>query len=78
MVSQQVGRLEAELAATLFTRTTAAPSAAEDVSRGTLVRLLPEWRQPKAGVYAVYPATRYVAPKTRAFIDFLKQRYRGW
>jgi DNA-binding transcriptional LysR family regulator len=56
----------------------AAPSAAEDVSRGTLVRLLPEWRQPKAGVYAVYPGTRYVTPKTRAFIDFLKQRYTGW
>lgn len=56
----------------------AAPSAAEDVARGTLVRLLPEWKQPKAGVYAVYPATKYVAPKTRAFIDFLRQRYTGW
>jgi len=56
----------------------AAPSVAEDVARGSLVRLLPEWRQAKAGVYAVYPATRYVAPKTRAFIDFLRQRYTGW
>jgi DNA-binding transcriptional LysR family regulator len=56
----------------------AAPSAAEDVARGSLVRLLPDWRQPKAGVFAVYPATKYVAPKTRAFIHFLRQRYTGW
>ncbi len=56
----------------------AAPSAADDVTRGTLLRLFPEWRQPKAGVYAVYPTTKYVAPKTRAFIDFLRQRYTGW
>jgi len=56
----------------------AAPSAAEDVTRGTLVRLLPEWRQAKAGVYAVCPASKYLAPKTRTFIDFLRQRFSHW
>ncbi|HEU4538519.1 MAG TPA: substrate binding domain-containing protein, partial [Polyangiaceae bacterium] len=55
----------------------AASSAADDVARGTLVRLLPDWHLPKAGVYAVYPATKHLAPKTRAFVDFLRQRYAG-
>lgn len=55
----------------------AAGSAANDVARGALVRLLPDWRLPKAGVYAVYPATKHLAPKTRAFLDFLRERYAG-
>ncbi len=52
-------------------------SAADDVARGRLIRLLPDWHLPKAGVYAVYPATKYLAPKTRALVDFLRARYVG-
>jgi DNA-binding transcriptional LysR family regulator len=56
----------------------ASSSAAEDVTRGALVRLLTDWRLPKAGVYVVYPATKHLAPPTRAFVDFLRERYTGF
>ena len=35
------------------------------------------WRMRKAGVFAVYPAGRVVAPKTRALVEFLRTRYVG-
>ena len=46
----------------------------QELERGTLVRLLPEWQLPQGGLHAVYPATRYVPAKVRALIDFLRQR----
>jgi DNA-binding transcriptional LysR family regulator len=55
----------------------AASTAYDDIARGALVRVLPEWKLPTAGVYAVYPASRHVAPPTRALIDFLRARYVG-
>jgi DNA-binding transcriptional LysR family regulator len=55
----------------------ASGSALPDIARGSLVRLLPEWKLRKAGVFAVYPAGRYVAPKTRALVEFLRTRYVG-
>lgn len=44
------------------------------VARGTLVRLLPEHHFPRQGIYAIYPHTRHVPEKVRAFIDFLQSR----
>lgn len=41
---------------------------------GTLVVVLPKWRLPNGGVYAVLPPGRHVPPKVRAFIDF----YKAW
>lgn len=55
----------------------AAGSALEDIARGTLVRVLPDWKLRKAGVYAVYPASKFLAPKTRALLEFLRARYVG-
>jgi DNA-binding transcriptional LysR family regulator len=55
----------------------ASGSALADIARGSLVRVLPDWRLRKAGVFAVYPAGRYVAPKTRALVEFLRARYVG-
>ena len=40
----------------------------------TLVALLPEYRFPQQGIYAVYPDARHVPAKVRSFIDFLRER----
>ncbi|MDD5333903.1 MAG: LysR family transcriptional regulator [Rhodoferax sp.] len=45
-------------------------STDELVRRGDLIRLLPEWRLPEGGIYAVYAPGRHIQPKVRAFIDF--------
>ncbi|KUM05387.1 LysR family transcriptional regulator [Chromobacterium subtsugae] len=42
----------------------------DDVAAGALARLLPDWAFPRQGVYAVYPDTRHLPEKVRAFIDF--------
>lgn len=51
----------------------------ENIQTGTLRIVLPEY-QPRGGfgdsVYAVYLPTRHVPPKTRAFIDFLIERFK--
>lgn len=44
----------------------------EDLEAGTLVRLLPDHRFAPQGIYAMYPDTRHLPLKVRAFIDFLK------
>jgi DNA-binding transcriptional LysR family regulator len=44
---------------------------ADDLSRGTLVALLPGWRAPELGIHAVYPSRRHLAPKVRLLVDFL-------
>lgn len=49
-------------------------SAEEELKSGALVRLLPEWSLPRAGIHAVYPPGRHVPPKVRSFIEF----YRAW
>lgn len=43
-----------------------------DVIEGRLVNLLPAYTFPTQGIYAVYPETRHVSSKVRAFIDFCK------
>jgi DNA-binding transcriptional LysR family regulator len=49
--------------------------AGEDVAAGRLVPLLPDWRSPPADVHAVYPSSRYLAPKVRGFIDLAATRF---
>lgn len=49
--------------------------AAEEVARGRLVPVLPEWQLPPAEVHAVYPSSRYLAPKVRGFIDLAAERF---
>ena len=41
------------------------------IAAGKLVVLLPDWKPLELGIYAVYPQTQHVAPKVRAFVDFL-------
>lgn len=44
---------------------------ASDIREGKLLVVLPHEKLIPAGVYAMYPMTRHVAPKVRAFIDYL-------
>lgn len=54
----------------------AAYMATADVREGRLVQLLPNWASaPDTGIYVVYPATKQMLPKVRAFIKFLETRF---
>lgn len=44
---------------------------AQALRDGQLVRLLPEWSQKPAIVYAVFPSRRGLTPAVRSFLDFL-------
>jgi len=44
---------------------------------GKLVRVLPQWQRPDlVPVHAIYPTTRHVPAKTRAFIDHVVEHFR--
>ena len=40
-----------------------------------LVGVLTEHMSQDGGVYAVYPHSRHLSPKVRAFVDFLAERF---
>ncbi len=44
---------------------------AEEVSRGDLVPLLPDYNIPPVPVYVIYPERKLLSPKIRAMVDFL-------
>jgi DNA-binding transcriptional LysR family regulator len=46
-----------------------------DIASGKLVQLLPDNPPPELGVFALYAPNRYLAAKTRVFIDFLSSRF---
>lgn len=46
----------------------------DDIAAGRLTHLLPDHRFPRQGIYALYPNTRHVPEKVRAFIEFLQSR----
>jgi DNA-binding transcriptional LysR family regulator len=48
--------------------------AAPAIARGALVEVLPEYRFAPRQVFAVYPTSRHLQPKVRAFVDFLAER----
>jgi DNA-binding transcriptional LysR family regulator len=48
--------------------------AAEDLQRGTLRRLLPQWQPPASGIWAVYASARHQPLRVRSFLDHLAQR----
>lgn len=47
------------------------------VMRGELVPLLRDYRWPELNAYAVYPPTRHLSTRVRAFVDFLAERLGG-
>jgi DNA-binding transcriptional LysR family regulator len=46
-----------------------------DIAAGKLVQVLPDNPPPELGIYALYAPNRYLAAKTRVFIDFLSSRF---
>lgn len=46
-----------------------------DLAAGRLSLVLPEWQSVEAPVYALYPGSRYLAPRVRALLDFLGERF---
>jgi len=51
--------------------------AGDDLRAGRLRAVLTEYESWDASVYAVYPPTKQLAPKVRAFVDFLAARFRS-
>jgi DNA-binding transcriptional LysR family regulator len=47
----------------------------DDLRAGTLVQVLREFLPTPLGLYAVYPDRRHLPLRTRAFVDFLSQRF---
>ncbi|MFJ2994460.1 LysR family transcriptional regulator [Pandoraea sp. NPDC087047] len=47
-----------------------------ELARGTLVRVLPQYSLGRSHYYALYPHTRHVNSRVRAFIDFMAEHYR--
>jgi DNA-binding transcriptional LysR family regulator len=47
----------------------------DDLRSGALLPLLEDWSDADTGIYAVYPPTRHLSPKVRAFVDFLAARF---
>ena len=50
--------------------------AADDVARGSLLRVLPGYEGDEVPIHLVYPGGRHPPPKLRAFLDFTTPRLR--
>lgn len=46
----------------------------DDLRARRLRRVLPEWRTPSVPLHAVYPSTRHLSPKVKAFVDHLREQ----
>lgn len=51
--------------------------ASEAIRRGNLVPILTGYNWPRTPAYAVYPPTRHLSYRVRAFIDYLVERFSG-
>ena len=51
--------------------------AGDAIKRGALVPVLTDYRWPVSPAYAVYPPTRHLSYRVRAFIDFLVETFAG-
>jgi DNA-binding transcriptional LysR family regulator len=52
-------------------------AAVDDLRAGRLKSLLCEFEPEPLPIHVVYPQTRHLAAKVRAFVDFLAQRFAG-
>jgi DNA-binding transcriptional LysR family regulator len=48
----------------------------KEIAAGALVPILEEYEQEPIGIYIVYPSRAHLAPKVRAFVDFLDGKCR--
>lgn len=56
-------------------------SVADEIARGELEVVLPDWKFPELVMYAVTPERRYVPAKVRVFVEFLTKMWKttpGW
>ena len=51
--------------------------AYKEIESGTLVPLLKEYNTPQINAYAIYPQTRHLSQRVRAFVDLLVKRFEG-
>jgi len=51
--------------------------AYKEIERGALVQILKEYKLPQMDAYAIYPQTRHLSQRVRAFVDFLIKRFEG-
>ncbi len=51
--------------------------AGPDIRAGDLATVLPDYPPAELGIFALYAPNRYLAAKTRVFIDFLTSRFGG-
>jgi DNA-binding transcriptional LysR family regulator len=49
----------------------------EDLERGTLVELMPQFRSIELGIHAVYPTRKFLPLKVRRLIDFLADAFQN-
>jgi len=49
----------------------------KEIERGALVPLLKDYKPPQIDAYAIYPQTRHLSRRVRAFVDFLVKRFEG-
>lgn len=46
----------------------------DDLAKGNLIEVLPEYKDKQEAIWAVFPSNRNVAPKIRLLVDFLVQK----
>jgi DNA-binding transcriptional LysR family regulator len=51
--------------------------AYKEIERGALVPILKDYKLPQMDAYAIYPQTRHLSQRVRAFVDFLIKRFEG-
>lgn len=49
----------------------------KEIENGTLVPLFNDYKSPQLDAYAIYPRTRHLSQRVRAFVDFLVKRFEG-
>lgn len=49
----------------------------DDLAAGRLVELMPGYRSIELGIFAIYPTRKHMAPKVRAVIDFLGEKFQS-
>ncbi len=47
------------------------------IESGQLIPLLTDYQYSQLTAYAIYPQTRHLSQRVRAFVDFLVQRFEG-
>jgi DNA-binding transcriptional LysR family regulator len=50
----------------------------DELARGQLVQILPEWNVEPIPLFIVYPSNRHLSNKVRVFVDWLVKLLAGW